>query len=119
MIGSCAKLCGLLNTQWEATACNLVCDAVGIEAFVKAIGHADLDPIYYCHIVDLCKEFDDASATVTQLAVNPASGSQFTFTADINVNSTVGAGEVACRWGHVQEPAALLATLAAQPHAAG
>ena len=98
MIGSCAKLCGLLNTQWEATACNLVCDAVGIEAFVKAIGHADLDPIYYCHIVDLCKEFDDASATVTQLAVNPASGSQFTFTADINVNSTVGAGEVALQF---------------------
>ena len=30
----------------------------------------------------------------------------------------VGAGEVACRWGHAQEPAALLATLAALPEAA-
>ena len=98
VIGGCGELCGMLSTQWEATACNLVCDVVGIEGFMDALDKVDLDPIYYCHVVDLCKEFQDASATVTQLGVNPASGTQFTFTADITVNSTVGAGEVALQF---------------------
>ena len=51
VLGTCAGLCSNLPKKLESTACNLLCDAVGIEGFVKAIQAADLDPIYYCQLV--------------------------------------------------------------------
>ena len=51
VLGTCAGLCSNLPKKLEQTACNLLCDAVGIEGFVKAIQAADLDPIYYCQLV--------------------------------------------------------------------
>ena len=29
-------------------ACDLVCGIAGIKVFIKALTHADLDPIYFC-----------------------------------------------------------------------
>merc|ERR1719502_2177332 len=47
VIGGCSKLCSGLNGT-ARTACNIVCDVVGIKGFIKALNHTDLDPIYFC-----------------------------------------------------------------------
>jgi hypothetical protein len=58
IIGSCGALCSELATktgsQLIGTICDLVCDVVGIEEFIKLIEKADLDPIWYCEIAKLC-----------------------------------------------------------------
>lgn len=63
VLGTCAGLCSNLPKKLEQTACNLLCDAVGIEGFVKAIQAADLDPIYYCQLVKSTLTFHLATKT--------------------------------------------------------
>lgn len=102
VVGSCAALCGQLPAKLEQTACNLLCDVVGIEGFVKAIQKADLDPIYYCQIVDVCEAKDCPSSnpdcvSVDKVELSPTSGgldAQFTATASYTVTDEVGAGEM-------------------------
>lgn len=58
ILGSCQTLCTALaqKTGSEAAGviCNIVCDVVGIEEFIKLIENADLDPIWYCEIAKAC-----------------------------------------------------------------
>lgn len=58
ILGSCQTLCNALAQKTGSAAagvvCNLVCDVVGIEEFIKMIENADLDPIYYCELCKLC-----------------------------------------------------------------
>jgi hypothetical protein len=57
IIQSCTALCGALANKTSPVVgdiCDVVCEAFGIDEFVKALVKADLDPIYYCEIVDLC-----------------------------------------------------------------
>ena len=58
IIQSCDALCGALanrtGSQTIGEACDALCDLVGIGEFVKALVKADLDPIWYCEIIDLC-----------------------------------------------------------------
>jgi hypothetical protein len=58
IIGTCGTLCSALaqktGSQLIGTICDLVCDVVGIEEFIKLIEAADLDPIWYCEIAKLC-----------------------------------------------------------------
>jgi hypothetical protein len=46
LLGECADLCGYLPLQIEAEVCNALCDIVGLEAFIKIITLADIDPIW-------------------------------------------------------------------------
>jgi len=72
VLGGCQKLCGHLKTKGEQTACNLVCGAVGIKAFIKALNNTDLDPIYFCEIVHACKAGpDDAHIDLMSVTLNP------------------------------------------------
>ena len=48
VIGSCGALCSQLPDQIEQAACSLICDYVGIEAFIDLINYEDPDPIYIC-----------------------------------------------------------------------
>lgn len=58
IIGTCGTLCQALaektSSQVIGTICDLVCDAVGIDEFIKLLDNADLDPIWYCEIAKLC-----------------------------------------------------------------
>eukprot|EP00933_Yihiella_yeosuensis_P001716 TRINITY_DN10287_c0_g1_i1.p1 TRINITY_DN10287_c0_g1~~TRINITY_DN10287_c0_g1_i1.p1 ORF type:complete len:268 (+),score=54.05 TRINITY_DN10287_c0_g1_i1:51-854(+) len=72
VLGGCAKLCGHLKTKGAQTACDLVCDAVGIKAFIKALKNTDLDPIYFCEIFHACKAGpDDAHIDLLSVTLNP------------------------------------------------
>jgi hypothetical protein len=58
ILGSCSALCQVLGEKTGsaiiATVCDFVCDAVGIDEFIKLIDKADLDPIWYCEIAKMC-----------------------------------------------------------------
>ena len=64
IIGSCNALCGALENKTNSSVigdiCLAVCEAYGIDEFVKALVKADLDPIYYCEVVDLCPSKNDS-----------------------------------------------------------
>merc|ERR1711879_857813 len=42
VVGGCGKLCNNLQSKGARTACDLVCGAVGIKAFITALNHTDL-----------------------------------------------------------------------------
>jgi hypothetical protein len=58
ILGSCGALCGAVYNKTGSKAlgdlCDVGCDAIGIDEFIKLIITADIDPIYYCQIVHLC-----------------------------------------------------------------
>lgn len=95
IIGGCAKVCSYLPNQVEATVCNLLCDIVGIQAFVKLIEAADPDPIWICEQMTVCAINPDAAANITQLTVAPQKGSQgstFNILASYQVTNTIATG---------------------------
>merc|ERR1712151_1340766 len=53
VIGGCGSLCAAAIPAGGAAAvgCELVCAAVGVKEFVKAIEKVDLDPIYLCEVL--------------------------------------------------------------------
>lgn len=74
VVGSCGKLCSHLKTKGAQTACSLVCDVVGLKAFVKALNNTDLDPIYFCELIHACKAGpDDAHVDLLSVQLNPES----------------------------------------------
>jgi len=101
IIGTCGTLCQALadktGSQLLGTICDLVCDVVGIEEFIKLLDNADLDPIWYCEIAKLCPVNDHGDAKITQFSILPASGPQgTTFAIDftyVSLNGT-GTGEI-------------------------
>lgn len=58
IIASCGDLCGAVanktGSKIAGDLCDVVCEAFGIDEFVKLIVKADIDPIYYCQLVDMC-----------------------------------------------------------------
>ena len=58
IIGSCQTLCSALaqktGKEIIGVICNIACDVVGIEEFIKMVENADLDPIYYCELAKMC-----------------------------------------------------------------
>eukprot|EP00930_Biecheleria_cincta_P041032 TRINITY_DN28108_c0_g1_i2.p1 TRINITY_DN28108_c0_g1~~TRINITY_DN28108_c0_g1_i2.p1 ORF type:complete len:208 (+),score=34.88 TRINITY_DN28108_c0_g1_i2:227-850(+) len=72
VVGGCGKLCSHLKTKGAQTACDLVCDIVGIKAFVNALNKTDLDPIYFCELIHACKAGpDDAHVDLLSVQLNP------------------------------------------------
>jgi hypothetical protein len=95
VVGGCDKLCSALPEG--KLACELVCDAVGIKAFIDAIEKADLDPIYMCEIVHACQPGpDDAYLEILGVAAAPpvvAHGADIQMAVDLNVVNDTGVGE--------------------------
>ena len=58
ILQSCGELCGIAanksHSEFLGTVCNVVCDAFGLDEFIHLIITADLDPIWYCEMADLC-----------------------------------------------------------------
>jgi len=78
VIGSCGALCSQLPDQLEQVACNLICDYVGIEAFIDLVNYEDPDPIYICQVFDMCAEVDGGVVNITKTIITPAKGAQGT-----------------------------------------
>jgi len=96
-MGGCGKLCSHLKTKNEQTVCDLVCGVVGIRAFIKALNHTDLDPIYFCEEVHACVAApDNASATLGAVSAQPpsvAKGDTVEFVVEVDVKVATGVGE--------------------------
>lgn len=80
VVGTCGQLCGILENKTGSEAlgavCTILCDVAGIKEFVNIINKADLDPIYFCELVKVCKVFDGGDAKITSLTVSPTEGHQ-------------------------------------------
>jgi len=74
VIGSCGDLCSRLPNRVEQTGCDLICDYVGIEEFIKLIEYEDPDPIFFCDEAKICPVTTNGSATANNAWVNPTSG---------------------------------------------
>jgi len=96
VVGGCSKVCGGLKSKAEKTACTLACTFVGVKEFAKALESADLDPLYFCQLIHLCKIDDNGAGKIASLDISPLSAAQSsTFSAQMQVVVTnhTGAGE--------------------------
>jgi hypothetical protein len=97
VLGTCGALCNLLDNQVEAVICNLLCDYVGIEAFITLIDDIDPDPIWICEEISICPINDHASGKITGLHVTPQVGKVgdvFTVVIEFAITNVTGTGEV-------------------------
>ena len=55
---TCSDLCDLVQEKTQSDILGFIgtmgCSALGIVEFVKLVKQADLDPIYYCEVIQLC-----------------------------------------------------------------
>jgi len=96
VIGSCGALCGKLPNQYEALVCNLLCDYVGINAFIDLVQDLDPDPIWLCEELDACPIVDNVKGKMLSVSVSPpigAPGATFTVTCSYQLFNTTGTGE--------------------------
>jgi len=97
IVASCGDLCGALANKTKSPIlgdlCDVVCTAFGIDEFVKLIIKADIDPIYYCQLVDMCPIKDDGDAKFTNFGVSPKIGPEgTTFIIDLSFKTVNGTG---------------------------
>ncbi|XP_071080640.1 countin-3-like [Haliotis cracherodii] len=96
ILDSCGVLCSIVEQKTGSQAigavCNILCDVVGIDDFVKFITKADLDPIYFCELTKMCPIFDQGDATLTELNILPLKGPPGDRTISFTYNSTNGTG---------------------------
>lgn len=103
VIGSCGELCTLLDQKIPSKAlemvCDIFCDIVGVEEFIKLINKAQLDPIYMCELLKQCPIKDDGDAKITSFAVTPKSGpkGEFVISFVYVSNNGTGTGEIDLR----------------------
>jgi hypothetical protein len=96
VLGSCDALCSLLPNSIEGVVCNLLCDIVGIDEFIKILQAADPDPIFICEELGTCPHRIGA-VEIDNTLVQPKVGSlgtTFTFTLDFTVLNETGTGEL-------------------------
>mmetsp|Transcript_64105 Transcript_64105/g.162431 ORF Transcript_64105/g.162431 Transcript_64105/m.162431 type:complete len:265 (-) Transcript_64105:112-906(-) len=97
VIGSCAQLCGHVHSRVGHSACELVCSAVGIKAFIKALNHTDLDPFFFCEEVKACPRApDDAAIRLLAASSKPgavAKGDEVQLSVALQVINASGVGE--------------------------
>jgi len=78
----------------------LGCIAVGLDEFIKIIIKVDLDPIWYCELVDMCPINDNGDAKFTKFSVTPTSGHSGTeFVIDCSFTTKNGTGTGMLRLG--------------------
>jgi len=98
VVGSCGKLCSRLPKKAEQTVCNLACDIVGVKAFIAALNHTDLDPIFFCEEITLCHAGSDAAdvrlVSVSSSPTSIAKGGEVSLGLQLDVKTAMGVGEV-------------------------
>ncbi|XP_066281966.1 countin-3-like [Branchiostoma lanceolatum] len=92
----CQELCSIVANKTGSEAVGLACDGlcvlVGFDEFVHAFEKADVDPIYYCELLNQCPIVDNGDATITNLTVTPKSGPQGDFFVDVEYETKNGTG---------------------------
>jgi hypothetical protein len=79
------------------SVCGLLCDVVGVDAFVMLIQASDPDPIASCETLDQCGFNDKAAANITVLDVQPKSaqmGQTFTINLFFKVTNEIATGQL-------------------------
>jgi len=101
VVGGCGSLCGKAfpSAATEQKVCNLLCDGVGIYAFIKLLNTygKDIDTIYFCELLHTCPVVDGGKAKLDSLVVTPASGKQgttFEIDAAFTILNATGTGEL-------------------------
>eukprot|EP01114_Cavostelium_apophysatum_P013930 TRINITY_DN347_c0_g1_i1.p1 TRINITY_DN347_c0_g1~~TRINITY_DN347_c0_g1_i1.p1 ORF type:complete len:256 (-),score=44.20 TRINITY_DN347_c0_g1_i1:101-868(-) len=97
VVGGCEGLCAMVPNTILSMGCNLVCDYVGIDAFMEAINVTDPDPIYICQELDLCPIVNGGAVTINTASATPPKGPQgttFDFQFVYTVTSPTGPGLV-------------------------
>jgi hypothetical protein len=97
VIGGCADVCAFLVNPVEVGVCNLVCDAFGIEEFVKLVEMVDPEPIFICEEVKMCSVNDNARGNISSIVAAPKSspvGSTVTINVVYTVVNTIGTGQI-------------------------
>jgi hypothetical protein len=58
ILATCGELCAFVanktGSKLAGDICDLACDGIGIDEFIRLIITMDLDPIWYCEMADLC-----------------------------------------------------------------
>ena len=89
----CSTLCSVFsNNPVNEYMCTVLCDAVGIAAFADFFIKADLDPIYFCELLNLCKINDNGDAKITKFDIMPDTQPQGIFYGVLQYVSTNGTG---------------------------
>ncbi|XP_065890314.1 countin-3-like isoform X2 [Dysidea avara] len=81
-IDGCSPICEEVAKRTNndvGEACEIICSIVGVYEFMKLVEKADLDPIYYCELLDQCEVNDNGDAKFTNVSVIPKSGPQGMF----------------------------------------
>ncbi|KAM9997307.1 hypothetical protein ACTFIZ_006696 [Dictyostelium cf. discoideum] len=99
VIGTCGDLCSAVpGGQIVDTVCDLLCDYVGVDEFIKLISDVDPDPIYICEKISVCKTNDNAAASLDLVQINPQNGTvggTFTLSIAYTVTNTIATGQLA------------------------
>ncbi|EFC42544.1 predicted protein [Naegleria gruberi] len=99
---SCLSLCNYVSPlgPYAVEGCDVICTAIGVNAFIDVIKKADLDPIYGCQLAKICPIHDCTAkvcALVDTVGVVPSSGpagGKYSFYSRLNVLNESGPGEV-------------------------
>eukprot|EP00698_Gefionella_okellyi_P003031 TRINITY_DN12852_c0_g1_i1.p1 TRINITY_DN12852_c0_g1~~TRINITY_DN12852_c0_g1_i1.p1 ORF type:complete len:246 (-),score=42.62 TRINITY_DN12852_c0_g1_i1:37-774(-) len=97
ILGDCGALCGKLPKNLEADVCDVLCDAVGLDLFIRYLERSDIDPIYMCELIDMCKIVDcqGTCLTIDSFQTTPPSGkfgTTFNSIAYFSVDQQTGTG---------------------------
>lgn len=95
VIGTCAELCNYLPDKYEKDACDLICDYIGIEEFIKLVTDEDPDPIWICEEGNICPHNTNGSAIANSVYVQPKkgpAGTKFDITFNYTVTSYTSSG---------------------------
>merc|ERR1712032_319874 len=99
VVDSCQELCeqAVPVGGGKQTACDLVCGAIGLKAFMAAVEKSDLDPIYLCELTHSCPPGDDdAYLEIEQVAASPevvVKGDEVRMGVQMNVTKASGVGQ--------------------------
>ncbi|KAF0971819.1 hypothetical protein FDP41_010042 [Naegleria fowleri] len=102
VVFSCLRLCNSVANlgPYAVELCDVVCTAIGVNAFIDIIKKGDLDPIYACQLGKLCPVHDCTAKTCaafTATGVIPQVsklGSTVTAYSRLNVFNESGPGQV-------------------------
>jgi len=93
---TCEVVCGELKNKVEQTVCGILCEIVGIDAFIHIIDAVDPDPIAICEELTVCAHSTNASASINSLTVTPSAGpigTTFSIQVVYQVKSAIGTGQ--------------------------
>jgi len=93
---TCQLVCSKLDKPIEQDICGILCEIVGIDAFIHIIDAVDPDPIAICEELTVCEHSTTAKASITSLTISPNSGPQgttFQISLVYAVQNTIATGQ--------------------------